>query len=90
MSIKVNIPSYLKSYTNDAQVVEVNGSTVKECLDRLVEQFPSMKKMVFTKDGRLLDYVSIYVGGEFAYADELAQPVKDEDELHLLYILGGG
>ena len=90
MSIKVNIPSYLKSYTNDAQVVEVNGSTVKECLDRLVEQFPSMKKMVFTKEGKLLDYVSIYVGGEFAYADELAQPVKDEDELHLLYILGGG
>ncbi len=90
MSIKVNIPSYLKSYTNDAQVVEVNGSIVKECLDHLVKQYPSMKKMLFTEEGKLLDYVSIYVDGEFAYADELAQPVKDGDELHLLYILGGG
>ncbi len=90
MSVKVNIPSYLKPYTNDARVVGVNGSTLKECLDHLVEQFPSMKKMLFTKEDKLLDYVSIYVGGEFAYADELAQPVKDGDELHLLYILGGG
>jgi molybdopterin converting factor small subunit len=90
MSVKINIPSYLKSYTNGAQVVEVNGSIVKECLDRLVKQYPSMKKMLFTEEGKLLDYVSIYVDGEFAYADELAQPVKDGDELHLLYILGGG
>jgi len=90
MSIKVNIPSYLKPYTNDTRVVEVNGSTVKECLDHLVKQYPSMKKMLFTKEGKLLDYVSIYVDGEFAYGDELAKPVKDRDELHLLYIIGGG
>ena len=90
MSIKVNIPSYLKSYTNDAQVVEVNGSTVKECLDHLVKQCPSMDKMLCTKEDKLLDYVSIYVDGEFAYGDELTKPVKDGDELHLLYILGGG
>ena len=90
MSVKINIPSYLQPYTNDKEVVEVNGSSVNECLDHLVKQFPDMKKMLVTKEGKLLDYVSIYVGGEFAYANELAQPVKDGDELHLLYILGGG
>ncbi len=90
MSIKVNVPSYLKSYANDAEVVEVNGGTVSECLGHLVEQYPSMKKMLFTKEGKLLDYVSIYVDGEFAYGDELAKPVKDGDELHILYIIGGG
>lgn len=90
MSVKINIPSYLQPYTSDREVVEVNGDTVSECLDHLVLQFPDMRKMVFAKDGRLLDYVSIYIDGEFAYADELAQPVKDGDELHMLYILGGG
>ena len=90
MSIKVNIPSYLKSYTNDAQVVEVEGSTVSECLDHLVKQCPSMKKMLFTKEDNLLDYVSIYLDGEFAYGDGLAKPVKDGDELHIVYIIGGG
>ena len=90
MSVKVNIPSYLKPYTNDAQVVEVNGSTVKECLDHLVKQCPSIKKMVFTKEDQLLDYVNIYLDGEFAYGDELAKPVKDGDEFHIVYIIGGG
>ena len=90
MSVKLNIPSYLQPYTNDRQVVEVDGSTVSECLNRLATQFPSMEKMLFAKSGKLLDYVSIYIDGEFAYADELARPVKDGDKLHILYIIGGG
>ena len=90
MSVKINIPSYLQPHTNDKEVVEVDGSSVNECLNHLTKQFPDMRKMVFAKDGRLLDYVSIYVDGNFAYADELAKPVKDGDELHILYILGGG
>ena len=90
MSVKINIPSYLQPYTNDKEIVEVNGSTVSECLDHLVKQCPGMKKMLFTKEDKLLDYVSIYVDENFAYADELAQPVKDGHELRLLYILGGG
>jgi len=90
MSTKIKIPSYLQPYTEDTEVVEVNGSTVKECLDRLIEQFPDMKKMLFAKDGKLLDYVSIYVDGEFTYADELAKPVKDVGELHVVYVIGGG
>ena len=90
MSIKVNIPSYLKPYTNDAQVVEVDGSTVNECLDNLVKQCPGIKEMLFTKEDKLLDYVNINIDGEFAYGDELAKPVKDGDELHIVYIIGGG
>jgi len=90
MSVKINIPPYLQPYTNDKEVVEVNGSTVSECLDHLVKQFPDMEKMVFAKEGKLLDYVSIHADGDFRFADDLAQPVKDGDQLHLLYILGGG
>jgi len=90
MGVKLNIPSYLQPYTNDTEVVEVDGSTISECLNRLVTQFPSIGKMVFAKEGKLLDYVSIYVDGEFAYGDELAKPVKDGDELHVVYIIGGG
>lgn len=90
MSIRINIPSYLQPYTNDVEVVEVSGSTVRECLDQLIGQFPGMGKMLFGKDGKLLDYVSIYFDGDFVYGDDLAKPVNDGDELNLLYIIGGG
>ena len=90
MSVRVNIPSYLQPYTDNREVVEVSGTTAAECLDGLVEQFPGIGKMLYAKEGELFDYVSVYVNGEFAYADELAKPVKEGDELHILYILGGG
>jgi len=90
MSIRIAIPSYLQSSTGNLETVEVNGSTVSGCLDSLVKQFPGIEKMLFDKNGKLLSYVGIYINGEDTYPDELAKPVKDGDELHILYIIGGG
>ncbi len=80
----------MQPHTNDTEVVEVNGSTVSECLSHLVKRFPNMGKMLFAEDGELFAYVNIYVGGEFVYTGELAKPVKNGEEMHILYILGGG
>ena len=90
MSINIEIPSYLQQFTNDIEVVEVNRSTVGRCLNHLVKQFPGIKKMLFAENGKLFSYVGIYINGDDAYPEELAKPVKDGDELHILYIIGGG
>ena len=90
MSIKIAIPSYLQPLTNNTEAVAVNGSTVGECLNHLIKQFPRMEKMLLAKNGKLFDYVNIYINGEDAYPEELAKPVKEGDELHILYIIGGG
>ena len=90
MSVKVNIPAYLQPYVDGAESVEVSGGTAAECLTDLVEKYPGMGKMLFAEEGGLLDYVSVYVDGQFAYAEELARPVSDGGEMHILYILGGG
>ena len=90
MSIKIDIPSYLQPYTNDTEVVELNAGTVGECLNHLTEKFPGIEKMLFAKNGKLHGYVGIYVNGEDAYPEELVKPVKDGDELYILYIIGGG
>ena len=72
------------------EVVEANGSTVGECLNHLVKQFPNMDKMLLAENGELLGDIGIYVNGEDAYPDELAKSVKDGDEIYLLYIIAGG
>lgn len=84
------MPAYLQPYVGGAESVAVSGSTASECLTNLVERHPDMGKMLFAQEGRLLDYVSVYLNGQFAYADELARPVQDGDEMHILYVLGGG
>lgn len=90
MNVKIHIPSYLQPYTSDEAIIEVNGSTVCECLSHLVERCPDIENKIFDKEGELLNYVSIYLDGEFIYADELDKPAQDGDEFHLFYILGGG
>lgn len=90
MSIKINIHPFFSHLTNDQDVVEVNGSTVGQCLEQLIARFPETKNWLLGKDGNLLRLVDIYVNGESAYPEELAKPVKDGDELHIVVIIAGG
>lgn len=89
MSIKVKISTDLRRLTNHTEVVEVNGSTVGECLKHLVEQFPLIGGRLFSKQGLLL-YVSIYVNGVSAYPENLNKPVRDGDEIRIAGVIGGG
>jgi len=90
MSVKINIASYLQPFTNDTEVVRVKGSTISGCLNHLVKQFPGIEKMLFGKNGELHSYVGIYINREDAHPQDLTKAVKDGDELHILYIIGGG
>ncbi len=88
--VKINIPSYIQSFTNNMELVEVNGSTVGESLSHLVKQFPSIKGQLFSKDDSLFENIIISVNGESAYPEQLTKPVKDGDELNIVFIIGGG
>jgi molybdopterin synthase sulfur carrier subunit len=90
VSVKINIHPSFRHLTNGQTVVEVNGNTVGQCLDDLIRQFPQIKRWLFDKTGKLHNYVDIYVNGESAYPDELATPVKDGDELHIIVVISGG
>ena len=60
------------------------------CIDDLAEQFPDVKQGLFRKDGKLLNYIDIFVNLESSYPEELAKPVEDGDDLHITLIIGGG
>jgi molybdopterin converting factor small subunit len=90
MSIEVKIASIFLRYTNDQKVARVKGSTVGECLDQLVKQFPDLKPALYDKTGYLRRYIDIYVNDESAYPEELAKPVKNGDKLSLLMLIAGG
>lgn len=90
MSIKINVSSFLDQYTNGERVVQVNGSTVGQCLSHLVKRFPSTKSRLFDNNGKLQSYVHIYVNGESSYPEELAKPVKSGDELYVVFLVDGG
>ena len=90
MGIRVHVHKTHRQFTDGLEIVEVEGKTVGDCLDRLIEQFPALKEILFDKKGRLLNIMEVYVNMESAYPEELAKKVKDGDEIHITMMLAGG
>jgi molybdopterin converting factor small subunit len=90
MSVNVHIHTTHRQFTNGLKVVSSEGSTVGECLNQLIKQFPGMEKALFAKKDQLLKNVEVYLNRESAYPNELVKPVKDGDEIHLVVMLAGG
>ena len=88
MSIKINISQNLRRFTNNRHTVEVNGTTIGECINDLISQYPNIKEKLISKDGALL--VLISVNGEIVYHKNISKRVANEDQLQLIPILAGG
>ncbi len=90
MAVKIHVHATHRQFTNDSETVLVEGKTVGECLNRLVDQFPGIEKALFAKKDRLHNVVEVYVNHSSAYPNELLKPVQDGDEIHLVVMLAGG
>ena len=90
MSVEINIPPFLQPLAGDVKRVDVSGSTVGECLEALVKRYPRLKARIFTKGGKILRGLNIFINSESAYRDALARQVKDGDKIHLAYLIFGG
>jgi molybdopterin converting factor small subunit len=90
MSPRVNVQYFLPHLTHDRDTVDVEGRTVRECLDRMVELFPPMKRWLFREDGQLANFIDVFVNLESTFPDELTRPVKEGDEIFIVMMLNAG
>ena len=90
MSIQIKLHQTHRQHTNGKETVEVEGTTVGECLKNLMEMYPGLKTEIFDKKGQLSNIVEVYLNGASAFPDELVKPVKDGDVIQLVYFLAGG
>jgi molybdopterin converting factor small subunit len=86
MSIKVLIPSLLYKYTDNKEVVEVNGDTVQDCIDALRDRYPELERWLY-RGVKVATFVHIGVNNKKASVDD---KVKDGDELKIMLATGGG
>ena len=88
MSVSLKIDRMLKQLADDKDTVNVNGSTIAECLSDLIKQFPDIEKKIYDKNGILM--VMILHNGKAVYQKDLQNPVNDGDKLQLLIVMSGG
>lgn len=91
MSVKVKIPTQLRSASGGEAEVLVDGSTVGEALDALYAVHGELKERLADEDGSLRRFVNVYVDGEdIRFGDGLATQVRDGGEVQILPAVAGG
>ncbi len=90
MTVRIDVPVFLRRLTDGATVANVNGATVGDCLHRFAELFPGSEELLFDSEGKLLGYIDVHVNGASAYPEDLAKPVHDGDEISFVYLMMGG
>ena len=91
MSISVDIfYADLKQLIDNPDSIEVNGSTVGECLNDLIRQYPGTERWLLNEQGQLYRNLYVFVNAESAYKAELAAPVKEGDKLIIAFLITGG
>jgi molybdopterin synthase sulfur carrier subunit len=91
MSVKVRIPSPLRTYTNGADVVETAGGSVGEVLDSLKDKATGIEGRLFKGPGQLNRFVNVYLNDEdIRFLKNLDTPVKEGDEISIVPAIAGG
>jgi molybdopterin/thiamine biosynthesis adenylyltransferase/rhodanese-related sulfurtransferase/molybdopterin converting factor small subunit len=91
MAVKVTIPTALRRLANEQGVVEVSGNTVADVLQNLARQHPQLKKHLFSDDGKLRNFVRVYLNDEdIAHKNGEVSAVKDGDTLTIVPSIAGG
>ena len=91
MAVTVRIPTVLRAATQGEKTVSIEGSTVGDVLDRLVDVHPGVKGQVFTEDGTLHRFLNVYVNDDdVRYTGGLETEVAAGDEVTLLPAVAGG
>lgn len=85
---RVYIPPALRSLTNGVDIVEVDGATVRQVIDRLDAKHPGMKARLCQGD-ELQPGLTVAVGSSVS-SSGLWQKVGPDDEVHFLPAVGGG
>jgi molybdopterin converting factor small subunit len=90
LKVKVKCQYFLLHLTDDHEEIEVEGSTVQECLRQLVSMYPKVKKWLFREDGELANFVDIFVNLESTFPNQLSDPLKDGDEIYIVMMHTAG
>ena len=87
MTVRVLIPSALRSYTQAAQT-EAHGATLGAVLEDLDRRYPGIRFRVIDEQNRVRRHMRIFVNG--VSAESMATTLSTGDEVILVLALSGG
>ncbi|MCL4459769.1 MAG: MoaD/ThiS family protein [Chloroflexi bacterium] len=91
MSVNVKIPTPLRRLTAGAAQVVTEGTTIRELIDDLEQQYPGFKERLCDHSGQLRRFINIYVDGEdIRFLNGLDTPVSTARDISIVPAMAGG
>jgi len=91
MALKVLLPTALRHLVGNQDEVELAGRNIAELMSGLVQKYPELKKHLFNEEGKLRNFVNVYVNDDdVRYLQEDKTPVKEGDVVSIVPSIAGG
>ncbi len=91
VKVEVRLPTPLRSYTGGHASVSVQGATVGEILERVIEGNRGLERHLRNSEGRLRSYVTIYVNDEdIRGLNQEATELSEGDVISIVPAIAGG
>ncbi len=87
----IKIPTPLRGYVENKDMIEVEGNKVGEILENLTADFPKLKNYLYDNNGKVRAFIRLYAGDEdINDLDGLDTVIKDEMDLNIVPAIAGG
>jgi molybdopterin converting factor small subunit len=85
--MRVHIPSALRSYTESSEAL-AEGETLATLLADLDRRYTGIRFRMIDEQDRIRPHIRIFVNG--AQVHDLAQPLRESDDVVIVQALSGG
>jgi sulfur carrier protein ThiS len=86
----VLIPPRYRGPTNGASQIEVDGRTVRECIEAVEALHPGFLELVFDTQGNVRLFARVFVNGDDLGRDAANASVDSGDRIEILAAVAGG
>jgi sulfur carrier protein ThiS len=87
---KVIIPPPYQGPTRGVGRIQVEGATLRACLEAVEKEHPGFLAQVVDGRGAVHRFVRLFVNGERVDEGDLARSLEAEDELEIVAAIAGG
>lgn len=87
---KLRLPAVLRPLTGGAAIVEVPAGSLGSLRDQIRTGYPALAERLYDADGRVREFVSVFVDGEDARELSDDHAIAERSEVVLLPAISGG
>jgi len=91
MSVRVRIPTPLRTLTGGQADVAADGTDVAACLSNLEASYPGISNRILDDGGEVRRFVNLFVNGEdIRFLEGVSTRLSAGDELSIVPAMAGG